>query len=100
MFSNPGVVTRDSLYFAYTNLIRSVKDDRYKLIEYRNHAAQTQLFDLAEDPHEINDLADCPDRADVLARLRKLMDDKRLEWNDFEHPLSLGFWGENVHQGN
>jgi len=96
MFGDPGVVTRDSLYFAYTNLIRSVKDDRYKLVEYRNYATETQLFDLIEDPNEICNLAQIPTYAETLARLKRLMDEKRLEWNDFDHPLSRGFWDSSA----
>lgn len=43
---------RPTLYFACSDLVRSVKDDRYKLIEYRSPEglARTPLFDLAHDP--------------------------------------------------
>ena len=45
------------------------RDERYKLIWYPcgNHA---QLFDLVDDPFEMNDLAGNPDHAEVLAGLK------------------------------
>jgi len=92
MFSNPNFTTRESLYFVYTNLIRGVKNDRYKLIEYRNHANLLQLFDLANDPHEINDLSECPQHTKIVENIMTLLHEKRAEWNDFEHPSSEGFW--------
>jgi len=93
MFGNTEFVTRETLYFAYAHQIRSVKDGRYKLVEYRNHANRTQLFDLAEDPCEINDLADCPNHTETVAQLRQLLRKKREEWNDFTHHTSQRYWG-------
>ncbi|MCL2479267.1 MAG: sulfatase-like hydrolase/transferase, partial [Treponema sp.] len=43
MLNDPSYITRDKLYFAYSDLIRSVKDDTYKLIEYRKNINATQL---------------------------------------------------------
>ena len=63
---------RDVMYFAYTHLMRGVRDSRFKLIEYVNEDARhTHLFDLDEDPHELNNLAADPAHAETLARLRK-----------------------------
>ena len=47
---------RSSLYTAYRNTARAVRDAEWKLIYYpqRNHY---QLFNLAADPYEINNLA-------------------------------------------
>ena len=48
---------RDSLFFAYKNFQRSVRTDRWKLILYNvNGVKTTQLFDLANDPQETNNL--------------------------------------------
>ena len=94
MFDNPSFVTRDTLYFVYNELIRSVKDGRYKLIEYRNHAEQTQLFDLEQDPHELHNLASSSGYAETVTRMKALLQEKRYEWNDTEHRLSRLFWGE------
>ena len=63
---------RDSLFFAYRDCQRAVRDDRYKLIEYYVDGTRTtQLFDVAEDPWEMINLAGEPDYADELARLRE-----------------------------
>jgi len=63
---------RDELYTAYKDVQRAVRDDRWKLIQYPqiNH---TQLFDLRNDPHELNNLADHPKHAgkvkEMMSRL-------------------------------
>ena len=97
-YANPDFATcttaREVLYFVYNDLIRSVKNDRYKLIEYRNHANCSQLFDLLNDPYEINDLAADPSYTETLAQMKKLLCEQRVEWSDFEHPLSQSFWSE------
>lgn len=62
---------RDTLYFAYKDIQRSVRDNRYKLINYFVKGDRTtQLFDLANDPWEINNLSDDPNYSDHLSRLR------------------------------
>ena len=48
---------RDSLFFAYKDVQRAVRNERWKLIRYAR-ANETQLFDLQNDFHEMNDLAE------------------------------------------
>ena len=48
---------RDVLYTGYRNCMRSVRDERWKLIRYPL-VDRTQLFDLSNDPHELINLAD------------------------------------------
>jgi arylsulfatase A-like enzyme len=67
---------RNTLFFAYRNVQRAVRDDRYKLIEYFVGADGkgtriTQFFDLAGDPWETRDLATDSKHAENLGRLRK-----------------------------
>ena len=52
--------------------MRSVRDDRYKLIRYTqiNH---TQLFDLREDPDELKNLIQEPSQAERAGRLMNLL---------------------------
>jgi len=66
---------RDSLFLAYTNLSRAVRDERYKLIRYPQ-IDFTQLFDLDADPGEMANLAADPAHAGRVEQLTGLL----LEW--------------------
>ena len=63
---------RDSLFTVYMKTQRAVRDDRWKLIAYPS-LGYLQLFDLQADPHEITNLAERPEHAAEIARLRGLM---------------------------
>jgi arylsulfatase A-like enzyme len=78
---------RDSVFLPYTGVMRSVRDDRWKLIVYPpiNHR---ELFDLAADPHETRDLAADPAHAAEVARLTALMKDWQKKVGDTQ-PLSV-----------
>lgn len=79
---------RDTLFFAYKDIQRGVRDERYKLIEYKvKDKRTTQLFDLQADPWEINNLTDNPRYAAQLKRLRKEL----LRWKE-ELGDSSKFW--------
>lgn len=92
MMINPSVKLRETLYFAYTDQIRSVKDNRYKLIEYSGKYNGTQLFDLRQDPYELNNLASDTEYKDIKDRLRKELFRLRDQWDDKKHPLGKSFW--------
>ena len=102
MFRDPSAVTRRQLYFAYNDLIRSVKDEQYKLIEYRGVARKTQLFDLRSDPSEMNNLAEDPRYLPTLKHLRICMEDFRDQWDDGKHSLGKTYWQDKgiADQGN
>lgn len=82
---------RDNLFFAYQDVQRSVRDERYKLIEYVVKGTRTtQLFDLVSDPWELDNLANSPKHAKELRRLRKELlrwkeelDDKGKFWEGY-----------------
>ena len=59
---------RDTLFLAYRDLQRAVRDQRYKLICYPPINKQ-QLFDLATDPDELQDLAADPSQQGRLQML-------------------------------
>jgi len=61
---------RDSVFLSFSKIQRSVRDERWKLIRYPqiNH---TQLFDLKNDPDELNNLADEPSQAEHVKQMLK-----------------------------
>jgi arylsulfatase A-like enzyme len=59
---------RDTLFFAYRDFQRAVRDGRYKLIRYPQ-VDVTQLFDLHSDPHELLNLAGDSEQIDRIAAL-------------------------------
>ena len=63
---------RDTLFAAYRDCQRMVRDPRWKLIEYRAaDGRHAQLFDLANDADEMKALSNDPAHAGDLARLRE-----------------------------
>lgn len=63
---------RSSLYTVYRNTVRAVRTDEWKLIRYprRNY---TQLFNLKEDPLEINNLAALPENQNKVDEMMALL---------------------------
>ena len=47
-----------------------VRDDRYKLIHFYNDIDVWELYDLQEDPHEMNNLYGKPSYEAVMKRMR------------------------------
>ena len=64
---------RETLFLAYRDVQRAVRDSRYKLIRYPQ-VNITQLFDLQEDPHERKNLADVPEQAQHVAVLTRQLE--------------------------
>ena len=88
---DPQAAVRDTLYFAYISSQRAVKNRTHKLIEYavRN---RTQLFDLAKDPWETDNLAAKPGHEDVIADLRAELTRFRSTWEDGAPDRGQTFW--------
>lgn len=61
-------------YGAELPLQRMVRTERWKLISY-SHLNRAQLFDLANDPHELKDLASDPRHQDLVLDLRRKLND-------------------------
>ena len=78
---------RDSLFLAYRQLMRSVRDDRWKLIRYPR-IDHTQLFDLAADPDEMRNLAADPEQADRVRRMLGMIGAWQKKLGD-DQPLSV-----------
>ncbi len=78
---------RESVFLPFSDLMRSVRDGRWKLIVYPpiNHR---QLFDLRDDPHETRDLAAEAGHEPEIARLTALMRSWQEKLGD-EQPLAV-----------
>jgi arylsulfatase A-like enzyme len=72
---------RETLFLAYRDVQRALRDERYKLIRYPQ-VNVTQLFDLQNDPDELNNLADKREQADRLARLTAEMERRQKQLGD------------------
>jgi hypothetical protein len=86
---------RDSIFLAYRQFQRSVRDDRYQLIVYPQ-INKTQLFDLQNDPHELKDLAADPDYAKTVEGLTGKLKKLQQEFGDkqplrSENPMPMEF---------
>lgn len=71
--ADPTQAARPSLIFAYKDVQRAVRDDRWKLIRYPQ-VDKTQLFDLQDDPYEKKNLADQGAQAAKVAELTSLLE--------------------------
>jgi arylsulfatase A-like enzyme len=74
---------RDHLFCGYKNLQRSIRQERYKLIEYFvGQSRTTQLFDTLEDPWELHNLAESPVHRARLGELRGQLAVDQECWDD------------------
>ncbi|MFO0848785.1 MAG: sulfatase-like hydrolase/transferase [Gemmataceae bacterium] len=89
--ADPGRAARTNLVFAYRDVQRAVRDDRWKLIRYPR-VDRTQLFDLTTDPDETADLAGQPEHAATVKELLTLLKAEQKRYGDtapltVENPL-------------
>ena len=77
-FADPAARPYETTFHAYRDLQRAVRGERFKLIEYNvGGDKRTQLFDLFDDPWEINDLANST--PGVVADMREKLTKWRVE---------------------
>ncbi len=81
VLSDPGKSARTELMFAYRDVQRAVRDDRWKLIRYPK-VDRVQLFDLKTDPYEVTNLADKPEHAPKVAELTTLLEKQMTAFGD------------------
>ncbi|MBT4757383.1 MAG: sulfatase-like hydrolase/transferase, partial [Opitutae bacterium] len=75
------IIQYPAIYGAYRDKQRMVRLDRYKLIHYPT-ADATLLFDLQEDPHEMQNLADNPEYAETLRKCWAALQELQAEFDD------------------
>jgi len=98
--ADANLLVRDTLYCAYKELHRSVRDERYKLIEYVVKGERTtQLFDLDADPWELDNLAGDDAYAADVARLRAEMARWRDQTDDADDEFGQVFWAGYSEKG-
>ena len=74
---------RDTLFGAYRDCQRMIRDERWKLIKYNASGVKNvQLFDLKKDPDELTNLADSPRYATQRTRLEALLVEARRHFGD------------------
>ena len=78
---------RNSLFTAYRHTVRAVRTDEWKLIRYPERDL-SQLFNLAADPLELNNLAEAELHKAKLAEMTGLMKEWQRELND-NAPLTV-----------
>lgn len=87
---------RNELYLIFDKFVRGIKNEKYKLIEYRNGDEQedkwTFLYDLENDPWETNNLASDKNYIETVLALRKRMLSHRDDWEEQEHGWGKDFW--------
>jgi arylsulfatase A-like enzyme len=82
-----------ALFFAYAEYQRAVKRGSWKLIEYRvSGRRRSQLFNLAEDPHELKDLSEQAEQAALIDELHELLANESKKNGDRETSWGRSFW--------
>ncbi len=72
---------RDVIFLSYMEGQRAVRRGDWKLIRYPK-VNFTQLFNLADDPHELENLADRPELASRVDELMRLLAAEQKRWGD------------------
>jgi arylsulfatase A-like enzyme len=85
---------RDSLYLVYGDSIRGVTNGSYKLIEYA--CGETQLFDIKNDPYELQNLAEDQASQEMLKSMRTELLKFAAKWNDKDHSTVRIFWNKRA----
>ncbi|MFT3878651.1 MAG: sulfatase-like hydrolase/transferase [Gemmatales bacterium] len=81
--ADPTKPARQQMLFAYRQVQRAVRNDRWKLIRYPK-INKTQLFDLQADPNEVTNLAEQPVHASKVAEMMALLAKEQKQFGDTE----------------
>ncbi|MBC8243685.1 MAG: sulfatase-like hydrolase/transferase [Verrucomicrobia bacterium] len=78
---------RDYLFTAYMENQRTIRDDRWKLF-HRMRENRVALYDLKNDPHELNDLAKRPEHAKRIDELKAALAKARIEYGETDEGVA------------
>ena len=81
LLEDPTAAVRTTVFTAYRDVQRAIRDERFKLIRYPR-IDRTQLFDLRADPLERQDLAGRPEHAADVARMLARLKEAQAELGD------------------
>ena len=86
--------TRDKLFFAYCEFMRSIKKGNFKLCEtcVEGEHNMTQLYDVESDPWELRNLAEAPEHQKLIENLRTELVDLGKDWDDRDSEWGQVFW--------
>jgi arylsulfatase A-like enzyme len=81
---------RDAIYYTYyeypsIHMVKrhyGVRTDRYKLIHFYYDIDEWELYDLHEDPHEMQNVYNDPEYADVQKMMHQRLDEMRQKYGD------------------
>ena len=81
---------RDALYYHFyeypaEHMVKrhyGVRDDRYKLIHFYNDIDKWELYDLQEDPHEMNNLYGKPGTEEITKRMMEKLKEQQEKYDD------------------
>ncbi len=59
-----------------------VRDSRYKLIHFYNDIDKWELFDLQEDPNELNNIYGKPGTEEITARMKERLKKAQIKYDD------------------
>jgi len=79
--TDPATPARRQMMFAYRNVQRAYRDERWKLIRYPQ-VDKTQLFDLQTDPEEAINLAEKPEHAEKVTQLMAALEKEQAKFGD------------------
>ena len=93
IFQNEGKAPegwRDAVYYHYFEYPAEhsvkrhygVRTDRYKLIHFYNDINEWEMYDLENDPHEMNNIYGKADVKEIQNHLKVRLDELRVQYND------------------
>ena len=88
--SNETEEWRDAIYYTYyeypsVHMVKrhyGIRTDRYKLIHFYYDIDEWELFDLKNDPNEMNNIYDDPKYSEIKEQMHKKLSELRVKYGD------------------